>query len=283
MAYDQVHVPLFANPAFLNKSPRGLIGDAIIEMDTSIGAIMDHLKAKGLEEDTLVIFTSDNGAWTDQKQFGGNNGMLRGQKGETWEGGIREPMIAAWPGVIKPGTISHEVASMMDILPTVLKLADVPLPADRVIDGQDMLPVLKGVDDSGHEFLFHYRDRHLCAVRYKQYKAHLKTRSGWGMDPYINHDPPLLFDLENDPSEAYTLDAKDYKDVINTIKAAVAQHEAGMKFGPAELDPLSVNIVSNVSNTRLRVFCCIVHVLPFVCSQIFSSLHRYHAASSNTG
>ncbi len=102
------------------------------------------MKNLGLAENTLVIFTSDNGPWITQNQNGGSAGLLRGAKGDTWEGGMREPFIAKWPGKIQAGTISMEVSSTLDFFPTIVKLAGGKLPDDRPIDGMDMMPVLEG-------------------------------------------------------------------------------------------------------------------------------------------
>lgn len=227
LAHSFPHVPLFASEKFKNKSARGLYGDVVEELDWSTGQILKTLKEKGLSENTLVIFTSDNGPWLTFQEQGGSAGLLREGKGSTWEGGMREPAIAWWPGTIKAGSVSDALASTMDIFPTAAGLAGAKLPDDRVVDGQDLMPVLTGQREKGRDHIFYYRGEELFAVRKGAWKAHFITQTGYrgGRE---EHNPPLLFHLGHDPSEQYNV-AKQHPEVIAELEALVEQHKAGRK------------------------------------------------------
>ncbi len=138
MPHTYPHIPLAASPRFRGKSPSGLYGDVIAELDWSVGEVLAALKRNGLDNHTLVMFSSDNGPW-----FQGSPGRLRGRKGSTYEGGVREPFLARFPGRIPPGRVVHEVASTMDIFPTVVKLCGAVLPPNP-LDGIDIWPLLTG-------------------------------------------------------------------------------------------------------------------------------------------
>src|SRR5205823_2317132 len=131
-------------PKFRGKSANGTYGDWVEELDWSVGQVLDTVRALRLERRTLVIFTSDNGPWLTQGRNGGIAGPLRGGKGSTWEGGMREPTIAWWPGVIRAGAECDAVAANLDLLPTLVKLAGGGVPAERPIDGVDIGPLLRG-------------------------------------------------------------------------------------------------------------------------------------------
>ncbi len=246
------HKPLAASEEFYKKSGAGLYGDAIAELDWSVGQILGKLDELGLDEKTLVIFTSDNGPW-----FGGSSGGLRGMKGQTWEGGIRVPMIARWPGKIPPGRVSHEPAGTIDLLPTVLKLAGADVPDDRVIDGRDILPLLTSDAASPHEALFAMSGPNLLTVRSGRWKLHVKPPPKWpkhlksdwvdprGPDgvtilaPYEqatpdDHpdvltgdpaEPMMLIDLESDPPEQHNV-AKEHPEVVERLKGLFDQMAA---------------------------------------------------------
>src|SRR5438876_2548471 len=132
-AHAMPHKPLAASERYYKKSGSGLYGDVISELDVSVGQLLSRVKELGLDDQTLIVFTSDNGPW-----FGGSSGGLRGMKGNTWEGGIRVPCIARWPGRIPPGHLSREPAIMMDLFTTSLTAAGIPMPKDRSIDGKDI-------------------------------------------------------------------------------------------------------------------------------------------------
>ncbi|XP_054107425.2 steryl-sulfatase isoform X2 [Callithrix jacchus] len=172
LSYLHVHTALFSSKEFASKSKHGVYGDAVEEMDWSVGQILNLLDELKLANNTLIYFTSDQGAHVEEVSskgeiHGGSNGIYKGGKANNWEGGIRIPGILRWPRVIQAGQKIDEPTSNMDIFPTVAKLAGAPLPEDRIIDGHDLMPLLQGKSQrSDHEFLFHYCNAYLNAVRW---------------------------------------------------------------------------------------------------------------------
>ena len=236
LPYTFPHTPLFASEGFKGRSDRGLYGDVVEEIDWSVGRILTTLRDLGLAERTLVIFTSDNGPWLTQKQDGGSAGLLRDGKRTTFEGGMRVPAIAWWPGKIETGVTSYALASTMDIFTTGIKLAGAEPPSGRIIDGKNLTPVLFGTGPCERELLFYYRGTRLMAVRKGPWKAHLVTQGGLtrDADPVVVHDPPLLHQLEHDPSEQYDV-ADDHPEVIADILREVARHRAMLKPAASQL------------------------------------------------
>src|SRR5690606_5121325 len=169
-----------------------------------------------------VFFTSDNGPWLTHDQQGGSAGLLREGKGCTFEGGMREPTIAWWPGRVPAGVVSLELGSTLDILPTCVKLAGGTIPDDRVLDGVDLSPVLLEGEPSPRKSMFYYRGTHLMAVRLGAFKAHYITQPAYGPGARerTRHDPPLLYNLEHDPGEQYNI-ADDHPDVLQAIATLV--------------------------------------------------------------
>lgn len=239
------HKPLAASEAFYKKSGAGLYGDVIAELDWSVGEILKTLKELNLDENTFVIFSSDNGPW-----FGGHTSGLSGMKSTSWEGGLRVPMIARWPGKIPRGQVIDTVCGSIDIFPTILKQAGIKVPADRVIDGKDLFPVLTQKAKSPHEALYSMKGNSLFTVRSGSWKLHLKpsprqllAKQGkdWvdprGPDgvtiiaPYeqaMPDEPPglltgdqpeamMLFDLKNDPGEQHNV-ASQHPEVVARLK-----------------------------------------------------------------
>lgn len=202
LPHSAVHFPLYPGKAFQGKSKHGLFGDWVEEVDWSVGQILAALKQTGFDKNTLVIFTSDNGG---QQVHGAVNLPLRGGKGSTWEGGVRVPTIAWWPGQIPAGTETAEITSMMDLLPTFAGLADAKLPANRKLDGGDIWPLLKGDPSarSPHENYLYYRGLNLQAVRSGPWKLHLESGE--------------LYHLIDDISEANNV-AKDHADVVAKLR-----------------------------------------------------------------
>ncbi|MCH7687048.1 MAG: sulfatase, partial [Planctomycetes bacterium] len=147
MPHTMPHVPLFRSEKFVGKSSRGLFGDIVEEIDWSVGQVLDTLRKHNLDKNTLVWFSSDNGPWLIFNEQGGSAGLLRDGKGSTWEGGMREPTVAWWPGKIAAGTVSQELGSTMDIYTTAIKLAGGNVPNDRIVDGVDLRPVLFGTGE----------------------------------------------------------------------------------------------------------------------------------------
>ncbi len=241
LAFNQPHVPLFAGDRFRGKTDRGLFGDVITEIDASIGRVLATLKENGLDEKTLVIFTSDNGPWLSYGDHAGSAGPLREGKGTCFDGGIREPMIARWPGRIPAGTVCREPAATIDILPTLAALAGANLP-DRPIDGLDIRPLLLGAPGarSPHDSLFfYYANGQLQSMRSGRWKLlfpHV-SRTMNGQAPghggipgkYRKLEVGLeLYDLDTDIGERTNL-ASQHPEVVRELekKADAIRRELG--------------------------------------------------------
>ncbi|MDE0624857.1 MAG: sulfatase [Bryobacterales bacterium] len=176
IAHTMAHVVLGVTEPFKGRSERGLYGDVIEELDASTGEIVDLLVELGLDQDTIVVYTSDNGPWSNHSlpqytaaitEHAGSSGPLRGAKGTTWEGGIRVPTVMWGPGYIPAGAETAEIATNMDLLPTFIAMAGAQLPADRTLDGRDISALMFGEPGakSPHEAFYYYRETHLDAVR----------------------------------------------------------------------------------------------------------------------
>jgi len=218
LPHTMPHNPVHCSATFRGKSANGPYGDCIEEIDWSTGKILDALKKLGIDENTLVLFTSDNGA---TGQPGRSNGPLKGQKGTTWEGGMRVPCIVRWPGRIPPATECSQLACTMDLLPTFAKLAGAAVPADRIIDGKDIWPLMAGKKNarSPHEAFYYYQMDQLQAVRSGKWKLHLPLKpkkKNWGKP--IPEAPLQLFDLEADVAESQNL-ADRHPDVVKRLLA----------------------------------------------------------------
>jgi arylsulfatase A-like enzyme len=219
------HTPLFASERFKGKSSRGIYGDVLAELDWNVGEVLKALKANGVADNTLVFFTSDNGPWTLMgTETGGSAGLLKDGKGSTWEGGMRVPGIAWWPGKIKPG-VTDNVATMLDLYPTVAKLADAKAPTDRPMDGADLSPLLLEERSVDRGLFCYYRGEKLYAARLGDWKIHFITQGSYGDPKPIEHPKPQLFNLAVDPSEAHEISAE-HPDVVARLAAAVEQHRA---------------------------------------------------------
>ena len=231
------HVPLFASDRFRGKSARGLYGDVVEELDWSVGEVLRTLRETGVAGNTLVVFTSDNGPWLTQRANGGTAGLLREGKGSTWEGGMRVPGIAWWPGTVAAGKTTQALATTMDLFSTALALAGAAPPTDRVIDGVDLSPVLRGQAESARDVVFFYREGDLYAVRSGPWKAHFITRSAYGQDPPVTHAEPELYHLDRDPSERFDVRAENPA-VIAGIRELVRQHQAKLVRGADQMEAL---------------------------------------------
>lgn len=228
------HTPLFASPAFKDKSMRGLYGDVVEELDWSVGRVLDALRENGLAENTLVVFSSDNGPWLLMGETGGSAGLLREGKGSTWEGGMRVPGIAWWPGKIKPA-VCRDVACTMDLFTTAAKLGGAKVPQDREVDGKDITPLLFGTGKVGRDIYCYYRGQRLYAARVGAWKAHFITQPAYGPDKPVTHEVPELYNLEEDPSEIRNVAGK-HPDIIAQIQKEVEKHRATVKAVPSQLE-----------------------------------------------
>jgi arylsulfatase A-like enzyme len=230
------HVPLFRAAEFVGVSRRGLYGDVIQEIDWSVGQVLDTLRKLKLDKKTIVWFTSDNGPWLSYNDHGGSAGLLRSGKGTTWEGGMREPTIAWWPGTIPGGQVSGELGTTMDIYSTNLTLAGAQLPTDRVVDGKDLSAMLMGKAKSPRNQVYYYRGTRLMALRMGQWKAHFISQDSYVRNSKaVVHDIPELYNLEVDPSEKYNV-ADKHPDVIQAIIDAAEVHKKTVKPVPSQLE-----------------------------------------------
>lgn len=215
LAHMYVHLPIYVQERFAKQSDNGAYGAAVESIDWATSVILADLEALGLTEDTIVIFTSDNGSlgdnappWGSKEPLGGSNGALRGTKGTTWEGGQRVPAIIRWPGVIEPGRVSDEVVTAMDLYPTLAKICGATVPSDRTIDGRDIQDIwADGTATSPHESFFYYWMNDLEAVRCGRWKLHFSKKG----EP-INE----LYDLDNDIGETSNV-LDDEPDVVTHL------------------------------------------------------------------
>jgi arylsulfatase A-like enzyme len=236
LPYTFPHVPLYASEEFEGTSKRGLYGDVVQEIDWSVGEILKVLRANGLEENTFVFFTSDNGPWLVMDERGGSAGLLSEGKNTAWEGGMREPAIAKYPAAIQPGWVCSAVMTTLDLFPTITALGGGTLPNDKVLDGVNVMPVLKQEKSVAKDTVFYYRGRKLYALRKGPWKAHFITVIRPYSDDQVieEHDPPLLFNVEEDPSEKYNK-SEQYPEIIREILAVKQAHEDGLEDVPTRI------------------------------------------------
>lgn len=242
IAHAMPHVPLFRGRAFRERSLRGLYGDVIEEIDFHAGRVLDTLRELGLDERTLVIFTSDNGPWAGYGIDAGSAGLLRGSKGSVFEGGIRVPAILRWPGRIPAGLVTSEIASIMDFFPTLANLSGGEPPRDRTIDGRDLQPHWERPGRAtGHETIYFFEggyrykaedgppknDPQLRAVRSGPWKLHLSTEPG-ETDGKVSILPGDLYHLHWDPSETRNVATK-HPDVVKRLVGQAKSFDASLR------------------------------------------------------
>jgi arylsulfatase A-like enzyme len=238
--HSMVHVPLYVSKQFEGKSGAGLFGDAVMEVDWSVGQILEALERNGLDEKTLVVFTSDNGPWLNYGNHAGSAGPLREGKGTMFEGGCRVPCLMRFPGQIPPGSECDKLTATIDLLPTVASLLGVDLPADRKIDGKNIWPLMTtaGVESS-HDFFYCYYDHELRGIRNEQWKLIFphKSRTLAGRPAGRDGHPAQyeeaavgleLYDLDADIGESKNV-AAEHPDVVARLSAAadVARDDLG--------------------------------------------------------
>jgi arylsulfatase A len=235
LPYTYPHVPLHPHPDFKGTSARGVYGDVIEAIDWSVGRILEFLKKNNLENNTFVFFTSDNGPWLVKNEKGGSSGHLRDGKGTTWEGGMRVPGIAWWPGTIQAGTTSQAISTTMDLFVTATNLAGFKLPVDREYDGVDLMPVLTGDKEQVRETVFYYKGNELYAIRKGAWKMHLVTIENMYTKEGVKiiHNNPLLYNLNVNPEERLEV-SDQFPDVIEELKEEIKKHNENLKVA----DPL---------------------------------------------
>lgn len=217
LAHSMPHVPLGVSEKFRGQSAQGLYGDVIMEIDWSVGEILRVLRERGIDERTMVIFTSDNGPWLSYGNHAGSALPLREGKGTTWDGGHRVPCIVRWPGKIPTGQVRDNMIANFDFYPTVAGLAGAKVPDDRIIDGKDIWPLLSGDPEAGtpHEYFYFFGRSELEAVRKGPWKLHL-PHAYRSLDPalplatdgipapYIQLETPLaLYNVVEDIGEKH--------------------------------------------------------------------------------
>ncbi|MCC5930856.1 MAG: sulfatase [Cyclobacteriaceae bacterium] len=240
LAHSLPHIPLFRDEAFKDVSLGGIYGDVIEEIDWSTGQILETLRKEGLAENTLVVFTSDNGPWHIFNTHGGTAGMLNGAKGGTFEGGMRVPAIFWWPGTLRQDVVM-DMATTMDLLPTLCKLSGAKLPDDRVYDGYDLTALLKGAGKSERDYVMYYWGEKVYAIRKGDYKVHFYTQNEYGRNTAHSYrnpeidlkntrtemEPPLLYNVNVDPSEKFNV-AADHPEIIEEMRAILENHLKGI-------------------------------------------------------
>jgi len=228
LPHTMPHWPQYSSSDFAGKSQNGAWGDAVEEIDYSVGRILDRLNELGLEERTLVLFFSDNGGAI---RFGSSNGPLRAGKGTTWEGGHRSALIARWPGRVPAGSVSRELLTSMDLYPTFAAWAGVEAPSDRVIDGKDIRSFFTESDPgpSPHVAYFYYFTRHLNAVRSGRWKLFVQ-RTGRSNRRYVNQPVEELYDLHADVGERHNVYAE-HPQVVERLRGLAEQARGDLGDG----------------------------------------------------
>ncbi|XP_038067363.1 arylsulfatase G-like [Patiria miniata] len=251
VAFAHTHVPLQYDPKFANSSARGPFGNTLRELDYIIQGIATEIRIAGIESNTLLWFTGDNGPWEQKCEYAGDNGPFHGlwqkQKGgggstgkqTVWEGGHREPAFAYWPGRVPAGRVSDSLLSALDIFPTIASIAGILMPKDRSYDGMDVKEVLFG-KDLHNRTLFHPTNVKarvagaIDAVRHGAYKAVYQTggeeQCGGLTGPIQRHDPPLVFNLQTDPQEGSPLDphSEEYNSALTAIERSLEAFRADL-------------------------------------------------------
>ena len=244
LPHNAVHTPIHPGAKFRGKSANGRFGDWVEEVDWSVGRVLDTLREFGLAGNTLVMFSSDNGPWLIKGNDGGSAGPLRGGKGTTWEGGVREPTLAWWPGKIAPGSVCDAMAGNMDFLPTFVKLAGGTVPADNKIDGKDIAPLLLGeTKESPHEARYYYSGYKLQGVRAGSWKLAIApqpegTAKGGAAVP-ASLEKPRLYNLDKEIGEQTDVAAAN-PEVVSKLRVLAVKMAAELgdgKPGPEVREP----------------------------------------------
>ncbi|HEX7360986.1 MAG TPA: sulfatase [Bryobacteraceae bacterium] len=239
LPYDAPHIPLAVSKAFRGRSPYGRYGDAVEEIDWSVGQIFHTLKSLGLDNNTVTAFTSDNGAAVHTRflKRAGSEGPFRGSKGTTWEGGVRVPCIFRWPGHLPEGETLTGITSLMDIFPTFVQMAGGKLPGGRIIDGKSLLDYMKGESGCPRNRFFYYFGRRLFAVRVGDWKLSFiernRTPRGRLTKPVYCH-PPQLYNLAKDPGEQHDV-ASDHPKMVDRLSNVALDFQSTMD--PGKLPP----------------------------------------------
>ncbi len=249
--HSMPHNPLFAGAEFRGKSDNGIYGDVIEEIDWSVGQILDFLRANDLDRNTMVFFTSDNGA---APSFGGSNQPLAGWKGSTMEGGQRVPAIFWWPGKLVPNKVEGVMATMMDLFPTLAHLTNSALPDDRILDGHNIWPLLIGEQTtSPYDYFYYFQLEQLMAIRQGDWKLHLPLDSmygRWHRGDIVKGRPGALYNLREDVSESINR-MDDHPDLV---RALLDQAEkVRQELGDIDIPGTAVRPAAIIENPTARL------------------------------
>jgi arylsulfatase A len=251
MAYTMPHLPWIASEQFLHKSAYGLYGDVVEEIDWSVGQIMNQLRALGLDEDTFILFTSDNGPEHATAQPGGSTRGLRGAKGTCWEGGVRVPCVVRWKGRL-PASAPEGICSLMDFYPTICNAVGLPLAKDLTLDGLNLLPFLAGFVPCPRTAFAYYHQGLLYALRSEDWKVHflkvpVSSMPGTRFRNPVACKPPELYNLASDRAETENV-AREHPDVVERLTALAAEYRASIAAGR----PTPSRLRSLLPGKRLR-------------------------------
>lgn len=249
------HIPLGVSDKFRGKSEKGFYGDVMMEIDWSVGEIEKALQANGISENTVFIFTTDNGPWLNFGNHAGSSGGLREGKGTSWEGGQRVPFIIKWPGKTPAGTICNKLGCAVDLLPSFAKIAEAPLPPLK-IDGVDISELWTGIQSAEprEEILFYFGKNHLNGVRKGNWKLVLphswqSYNTAPGMDGHggarikMDVESPQLYDMMRDPGEQYN--------VIESFPEKAAELMKTVEAARAELGDLNVGLEKGLGTREI--------------------------------
>ena len=222
LAHSLPHIPLFASAEFVGSSKRGLYGDVLQEIDSGVGQILQTLRDLNLDNNTIVLFTSDNGPWLAFDTHGGSAGPLRAGKGTTFEGGQRVPTIFWGPGIVQPGIVT-EMGSTLDMINTLAAFAGAEVPADRKMDGYDLSPVIRGTGKSPRTDFYYWAFAELHAVRSGPWKLHIQQREPIHYSNIAKMEGPELYNIEADISEKYDR-AEAKPEVVDDLHLMIEKH-----------------------------------------------------------
>ncbi len=234
LPYTMPHRPWSASRNFAGKSAHGRYGDAVEEMDWSVGEISRTLARTGIDDNTVVLFLSDNGPELLPNLRGGSAGIFRGGKASTWEGGVRVPCVARWPAGVPSGVVRMGITCLMDLYATILELAQADVPEDYIVDGRSLITYLRGETPCPRSTYFYYRKSELFAVRHGEWKLHfMKVRQGrQGLPAGPAPCEPLeLYNLESDPGEKRNLEAH-HPEIVAQLTELTAGFRESLTPGP---------------------------------------------------
>ena len=235
LAHTAPHTPLVSSESKRGMSNRGAYGDVVEELDQSVGYILQTLKDLDIDDNTFVIFTSDNGPWGWANVDGGSSGLLKGNKGSVFEGGYRVPAIAWMPGMIEKGTVSTALASTLDLYPTLIAMAGNENFYKEELDGVNITNTFFKNNPVRYD-IHYYRQDTLVGIRHKEWKMFIRDPNPWN-DDLRQEDMPVLYNIEHDPSEKYNVADKN-SDIVNEILSLSVEHIREVPKAPSQYDAI---------------------------------------------